>query len=96
MVARWSTAILRRIGCGDLVAPDAAAYVETAAALAADPARRAGLRATLRGRLAASTTCDPARWMRHVERAFRAVWEADRTPTRAGRALDQACLGTLE
>jgi protein O-GlcNAc transferase len=87
MVARWSTAILRRIGCGDLVAPDAAAYVETAAALAADPARRADLRATLRGRLAASTTCDPALWMRHVERAFRAVWEADRTPTRAGRAL---------
>jgi len=87
MVARWSTAILRRIGCGDLVAPDANAYVETAAALAADPARRAALRASLRGRLAASTTCDPARWMRHVERAFRAAWAAERSTTRAGQPL---------
>jgi predicted O-linked N-acetylglucosamine transferase (SPINDLY family) len=96
MVARWSTAILRRIGCGDLVARDADAYVAVAAALAADAPHRAALRAGLRARLAASTTCNPARWMRHVERAYRAVWQADRTPTRAGRVLDQASLGTLE
>lgn len=87
MVARWATAILRRVGLGDLCAADAAEYVDTVAALAADPARRAALRRALRGRLAASTTCRPARWMRHVERAYRAVWRVPRTPTRAGRPL---------
>jgi hypothetical protein len=57
------------------------------AALAADPARRAALRGALRGRLAASTICRPARWMRHVERAYLAIWRARGGPTRAGRPL---------
>lgn len=60
-VARTSRSLLLAAGLDDWVAPDAAAYVETAIRLArqADlPARLAALRQGMRARLAASAACD--------------------------------------
>ena len=73
-LARMSAGFLSRIGLSDLIAEDDAAYVGAAAALAADPTRRAGLRAQLRERLAASPLCDPDAYARSVEHAYRRLW----------------------
>ncbi|MBI3507811.1 MAG: tetratricopeptide repeat protein [Proteobacteria bacterium] len=73
LMSRWSAAMLRPLGLSGLVAGDIDSYVATAAALAADRARLATLRASLRARLAASSLCDTARWVRRVERIYRAL-----------------------
>lgn len=54
-------------GLADLVAPDAAGYVDRAAALAADGARVARLAAGLRASLAASALLDHASFARRME-----------------------------
>ena len=55
---RVGVSLLGAVGLGDLVAPDGASFIEIAASLAADRARLAGLRRTLRARMEASALMD--------------------------------------
>jgi protein O-GlcNAc transferase len=66
-VGRMGAAILNRVGLGDLVAADVERYIDIAAALAGDRARRVELRASLRDRIRASTLFDSASYARHLE-----------------------------
>ena len=79
-VGRMSEAMLTMIGLEDLVAPDADAYVRTAAALANDTARLGRLHAGLRHMLETSPFCDGPRFTRALEAAYRGMWEAFRAP----------------
>jgi predicted O-linked N-acetylglucosamine transferase (SPINDLY family) len=74
MPGRWTAPMLEAVGLGDLVARDADAYVEIAARLAADRARLADLRATLRDRVLASSLNDGRGRARQLERLYRAMW----------------------
>ncbi len=71
---RVGASILERLGLGDLAADTPEAYVATAAALARDPARLAGLRAGLRQRMQDSPLMDQAGFARDVEAAYREIW----------------------
>ncbi len=73
VMSRWSAAILRHVGLSDLAAGNPDAYVACAVALAGDAARRGRLRESLRGRLAASSLCDSAGWVRRIERVYRTL-----------------------
>ena len=73
-VGRVGASLLAQLGLDDLVAPDISAYVDRASSLAADRGRLAMLRADLRGRLRASLLCDPGRYARSIEDAYRALW----------------------
>ncbi|MFI4976939.1 MAG: hypothetical protein ACHP84_20585, partial [Caulobacterales bacterium] len=55
-------------------ATDVQAYVDIAARLAADPARLAEIRRTLRPRMAASPLTDAPAFARKLERAYRQMW----------------------
>ena len=48
--------------------------MEIAARLAADKARMAELKASIRGRMAASDLCDTEAMARAVEAAYRTIW----------------------
>ena len=73
---RMGVSLLESVGLGELVAPDAQAYIRTAATLAADPARLAALRGGLRARMADSPLCDGKRAAGELERAYRHMWQA--------------------
>lgn len=73
-VGRVGASLLAQVGLDDLVARDADGYVGLAAALAADRPRLAGLRASLRDRVAASRLCDAEGYARSVEAAYRELW----------------------
>ncbi len=73
-VARAGLSQLTNLALPDLAAADPAAFVAAAAGLAADAARLAGLRATLRDRLTASPLMDAPRFARGVEAAYRQMW----------------------
>ncbi|WP_207477511.1 O-linked N-acetylglucosamine transferase, SPINDLY family protein [Arenibaculum pallidiluteum] len=75
-VARVGATLNLACGLGHLVAPDLAAYVETAVAQAADTAGLAALRARLREQVAASPLCDAPRFTRNLEFAYRGMWQA--------------------
>ncbi len=75
-LGRVGAAHLRQVGLGDLVAATLDDYVRIASALARDPARRATLRASLRDRLRRSRLCDPVRYARSIETAYRLMWRA--------------------
>ena len=65
---------LDQLGLDDLVAASADDYVRIAAALAADPARRAQLRRTLRPTMDASPLIDAKAFTPGLEQAYRAMW----------------------
>jgi predicted O-linked N-acetylglucosamine transferase (SPINDLY family) len=67
---RMTASVLACLGLEDLVARTPEEYVRTAAALAADPGRRARLRDTLRSRMLASPLCDGAAFTRGLEDAY--------------------------
>jgi predicted O-linked N-acetylglucosamine transferase (SPINDLY family) len=70
---RVTESIIRNVGLSDLVALNEDEYVAKAAALAADHARRAELRQTLRERLLQSPLCDePGHARRMVDTLYRA------------------------
>jgi predicted O-linked N-acetylglucosamine transferase (SPINDLY family) len=71
---RHALSYLSTAGLGELVAGDESDYVERVAALATDLARLAGLRETLRSRVAASPLCDPARLAGHLMELLREAW----------------------
>lgn len=73
-VSRVGVSLLRNIGLGDLIAHSREQYVEIAAKLAGDVARRAQLRATLRARIAASPLMNAPQFARNVEQAYRQMW----------------------
>jgi predicted O-linked N-acetylglucosamine transferase (SPINDLY family) len=73
-VSRAGLSILSNVGLPELVARSADGYVSLAADLARDQGRLAGLRGSLRDRLAASPLIDHARFARDVEAAYRRMW----------------------
>jgi predicted O-linked N-acetylglucosamine transferase (SPINDLY family) len=76
VLGRYGGVFLETVGLPDLVAGDVDAYVETAARLADDIARLAGIRATLRQRMAASRLCDGPAYARAIEGAYRRIWQS--------------------
>ena len=74
--ARVSASLLSAVGLADLAAPDTAGFVRTAAALAADPARLAQIRRTLRPTMAASPLCDAKGHASRFGNALRGMWRA--------------------
>ncbi len=81
-LARVGASCLTQIGLTDLIAADVDGYAETAVALANDPARLAGLKQTLRARVAASPLCDAGAHARAFEAAMHRIWRdwCRRTP----------------
>jgi len=71
---RMGLSFLTSAGAPELAAADVAGYVDTAVALAGDPARLAALRAGLRARMAASALCDADRFAAHFLAAVGAAW----------------------
>ena len=76
IVSRIGLSILTACGMPEFVAHTEEEYVRLAADLAADLPRLSELRATLRGRMKASAFMDGARFAKHMEHAFRAMWRA--------------------
>lgn len=72
--ARVGYSLLQSVGVPELAAGGEETYVELAAGLAADRARLAAYRQSLRQRVAASPLCDPLRFARAMEAAFREMW----------------------
>jgi predicted O-linked N-acetylglucosamine transferase (SPINDLY family) len=74
VAARQTLAFLHGLGLDDLAATSEDDYVRIAAALAADPARRADLRQTLRPRMAAAPMNDPKLFAQSLDAAYRQMW----------------------
>jgi protein O-GlcNAc transferase len=73
-LSRAALSVLTAAGCAEWAADDAAAYVETCRALAADLPALAATRAGLRARVAASPLTDAPGFARDVEAAYRDMW----------------------
>jgi protein O-GlcNAc transferase len=74
--SRMGVTILTNAGLPQLIAASEHEYLEIAAALANDPARLQGLRSGLRERVRASPLMDAQRYARHLEQAYRGMWQA--------------------
>jgi len=74
-VTRQGVAILAQVGLGDLATETPAAYIAAAIRLAQDLPRLRELRAQLRDRLERSPLADVQRFTRHLEAAYRGMWE---------------------
>lgn len=74
-VGRGGLSQLFQLNLLELAAHSDAEFVAIATSLASDLTRLASLRATLRSRLAQSPLMDAARFARHIERAYRDVWQ---------------------
>jgi predicted O-linked N-acetylglucosamine transferase (SPINDLY family) len=72
--ARVGVSLLKRIGHPELIAADQDRYLDMAAALAADPARLAELKQSLRPAMEASPLLDGRRFAAQVEAAYRDLW----------------------
>lgn len=75
VISRGGASLLSVIGLSDLIARTPEEYVEIAVKLAGDPGRLKTLRTGLRERLAASPLMDAARFTRHLEAAYRQMWQ---------------------
>jgi len=73
-VSRAGLSHLMNLGLPELVARSEDEYTNLVVALARDPPRLAGLRATLRERMKASVLMDAPHYARQIETAYRAVW----------------------
>ncbi len=76
--SRVSESLLRAVGLGALVAEDDDQFVEICESLAADPARRAALRAGLAAARDTAPLFDTERLVRHLEKAFEMMVERAR------------------
>jgi predicted O-linked N-acetylglucosamine transferase (SPINDLY family) len=74
-VGRGGVSILSNVGLPELVAQTPEQYVRIAAELAQDLPRLSGLRATLRDRMRQCPLMDALRFARHVEAAYRDMWQ---------------------
>jgi protein O-GlcNAc transferase len=72
--ARVGASLLCAVGHPEWISADQADYVRTAARLAADPARRAMLRSTLRDEMRASPLMDQAGQAARLGEALRQAW----------------------
>jgi protein O-GlcNAc transferase len=72
---RVGASLLTQVGLTDLIAPSVEAYIDIASALAADPARLAALRHTMRERLSKSPLCAPQAFARKIEAIYRDLWQ---------------------
>ena len=77
--SRVGASILSRVGLTDLIADTPAAYIERAAALAADRERLTDLRKTLRDRMRGSPLMDGPAFARGVEGVFRRLLSGGET-----------------
>jgi predicted O-linked N-acetylglucosamine transferase (SPINDLY family) len=77
-VGRVGVSQLSNLGLSELIARDEDDYVEIAARLAGDLPRLAALRSGLRERLRASPLMDAPRFTRHLEAAYRSMWQMRR------------------
>jgi predicted O-linked N-acetylglucosamine transferase (SPINDLY family) len=73
-VGRGGLSQLHQLGLSELAAHSDEAFVEIAAALAADLPRLAALRESLRGRLESSPLMNGTRFAHHIENAYRTAW----------------------
>lgn len=73
-VSRSAASLLATIGLPEWIADSPEAYVDRAAAFAADRSLLAALRATLRQRMRASPLMDEPRFVHDLEAAYRQVW----------------------
>jgi len=74
-VSRGGLSILSNVGLPELVAYTDDAYVRITTELASDVPRLAALRATLRAKMQASVLMDAPRFARHIEAAYRTLWQ---------------------
>jgi len=74
-VSRGGLSQLSHLGLEQWVAATQGQYVELAVRLAADIPRLAELRRTLRPRMEASVLMDAPRFARHIEAAYRTMWQ---------------------
>jgi predicted O-linked N-acetylglucosamine transferase (SPINDLY family) len=74
IASRQTLAFLHGLGLDDLAATSEDDYVRIAAALAADPDRRAELRRTLRPSMAAAPMNDPKAFAASLDQAYRRMW----------------------
>lgn len=73
-VARVGTALLERVGLGELAAATPEGYVDNAVRLASNPAALSQMREGMRDRLRRSTLLDGGRLASEVESAYRWMW----------------------
>ena len=71
---RVGVSILGNMGLEEFVAADEGAYIEIAAGLAGDVARRIELRGSLRERMRGSVMCDGAGYGKRFGEALRGMW----------------------
>jgi protein O-GlcNAc transferase len=74
-VGRSGVSLLNNIGLSELIAKTPEQYIQIATDLANDLARLSGLRRTLRPRMQASPLMDVPRFTRHMEAAYRQMWQ---------------------
>jgi predicted O-linked N-acetylglucosamine transferase (SPINDLY family) len=74
-VGRMGVSILSAAGLPEMVAATPDEYVAKVVGLAGDPSRLAGLRASLRDRLARSPLCDGVAFARGLEAVYRQMWQ---------------------
>lgn len=72
---RVGVSLLRNLGLDDLIAASPDDYIAKAAALAADPARLASCRASLRATLASSPLGDAGAFAARFSKALRSMWK---------------------
>lgn len=73
--SRVGVSLLSAVGVSELIATSGDDLIARASALAADRARLADYRRTLRPRMAASPLCDGPTFTRRVESVWRSVWQ---------------------
>ncbi|MBX9724336.1 MAG: hypothetical protein K2X81_23205, partial [Candidatus Obscuribacterales bacterium] len=78
MLERQGASLLAAIGRGEWITGSEDGYVALALSLAHDGTARAALRASQRGRMAASELCDERGFAAAVEAAYRTMWEKAR------------------
>jgi protein O-GlcNAc transferase len=74
--SRVGGSLLTAVGLGELIAEDAASYVQVSAGLASDVDRLSSLRQSLRERMAASPLCDERGFTGRFESMMRELWRA--------------------
>lgn len=73
--SRGGASVLGTIGLYDMVADTPDDYLDKACALASDGERLSTLRTGMRNRMLASPLMDATRFTRHLEEAYRTMWE---------------------
>lgn len=74
-ISRLGVTILHNGGLGELIAANEQEYIRLATELALNPARLRTMRDGLRERTRASPLMDITRFTRHLEQAYRGMWE---------------------